>query len=90
MLLLWGRRTVINIEIPSLEETIKVIKEDKKAEQKAIDFYSKTLEQAIEERDIVHAKFIEAKDQHLKDLLSAKNTEKSSQEKTNKQVSEEL
>ena len=64
MLLLWGRRTVINVEIPQLEEAIKQVKEAKE-ESRVIEFYERTLEDAREERDIVHEKFQEAKTQLL-------------------------
>lgn len=60
MLLLWGRRTVINVEIPKLEDVIKQAK-DKKEESKVIEFYERTLEDAKEERDVVHERFQEAK-----------------------------
>jgi len=60
MLLLWGRRTVINVEIPQLEETIKQVKESKE-ESRVLEYYERTLEDAREERDVVHEKFLEAK-----------------------------
>ncbi len=56
MLLLWGRRTVINVEIPQLEAAIKEVKEAKE-ESRVIEFYERTLEEAKEERDVVHEKF---------------------------------
>jgi hypothetical protein len=65
MLLLWGRRTVINVEIPQLEGAIKEIKEAKE-EERVIEFYERTLEEAKEERDIVHEKFSQAKTLLLK------------------------
>ena len=56
MLLLWGRRTVINVEIPQLEEAINKVKEAKE-ESRVVEFYERTLEDAREERDVVHEKF---------------------------------
>jgi len=56
MLLLWGRRTVINVEIPQLEAAITEVKEAKE-ESRVIEFYERTLEEAKEERDVVHEKF---------------------------------